>query len=550
MAGMLAIANVGRAAAFRSGYFLRNVVPVWINGAARSGVIQQSIRIDLNTGEEPHRCSFEMKGGSGFVPRPGHDVTIGHGTTDNALFAGRILKATRVVMRHAETRPTYRCEAAGWLFDLNTTRIQKAFYGRSLSAASTVLGLLGVTTPSASAYGFSAVIDATLPGIDTFTAGPDEQMSEVFGRLFRQVDAHWQVDHKKRIRAFGAIDPVSGADVATLTPSNSMFWGLSYDATDLSRVYNVVVVRGATQPIEMDVDTSYHETMPMASASLLGSFITDAGSLGQLLYSNAKFRIGTEVRLSDDYIQTPESHFRAGQVSLFLPASVNANTLVVVSANVASIAPLMDERWYNITGQYVYVSSTMGVYSATVNSIGYYYHVPSSRSGALLSDLNGTEPITGVWNYRLNPAPITPFFAAGTNVQVYAVGTSGIDAGVNSLFGANSFRNIARIIDDERLSPDGANDVRDEALTRGFADAWRSISFETRDPNVEIGRTVYAALTGPGEASGPSIASSFTVQDVSIGDFGRLTETRGPVRSVRAGTVRRPTLWQVLQGDE
>lgn len=548
MAGMLAIANVGRAAAFRSGYFLRNVVPVWINGAARSGVIQQSIRIDLNTGEEPHRCSFEMKGGSGFVPRPGHDVTIGHGTTDNALFSGRILKATRVVMRHAETRPTYRCEAAGWLFDLNTTRIQKAFYGRSLSAASTVLGLLGVTTPSASAYGFSAVIDATLPGIDTFTAGPDEQMSEVFGRLFRQVDAHWQVDHKKRIRAFGSIDPVSGADVATLTPSNSMFWGLSYDATDLSRVYNVVVVRGATQPIEMDIDTTYHASMPLASASLLGNYITDAGTAGKFLNSDADFRIGAEVRLGDDGMQTPESHFRAGQVSLLFPASVNANTLVVVSANVSSIAPLRDSRWYNITGQYVYVASTAGVYALTASSVAYYYYVPSSISGAVLSDLNGDEPVTGVWNYVFDETIVTPFFPAGTEVQVYATTTG--DTAVSSLFGANSFRNVARIIEDRRLGVAGALAVRDEALTRGFADAWRSISFETRDPNVEIGRTVYTALTSPGEASGPSIASSFTVQDVSIGDFGRLTETRGPVRSVRAGTVRRPTLWQVLQGDE
>ena len=88
MPGMLAIANVGRAAAFRSGYFLRDVTPITISTAQRSGVIQDSIRIDLNTGAEPHRCSFAFKGGSGFVPHPGQTVSIGHGTSANKLFSG------------------------------------------------------------------------------------------------------------------------------------------------------------------------------------------------------------------------------------------------------------------------------------------------------------------------------------------------------------------------------------------------------------------------------------------------------------------------------
>jgi len=522
---------------------------VWINGAARAGMVQSSIRIDLNTGSEPHRCSFDFKGGSGFVPSVGHEITIGHGTTANALFAGRIVKSTRIVARNDERRPTYRCEASGWVFDLNTTRIRNAFVvTNGLSAASAVLGILAVTTPSAAVYGFSAVVDPTLPRVEEFNAGPDEQLSDVFERLFRQVDARWHVEHTKRLRAFATTDPVSGAAISTLTTDNPRFWNFSYDATDLSRVYNTVMVLGAVQPIEADVDTTYHKSMPLASASMLGNYITDSGTAGIFLYSDAKHRIGVEGRFGGDGIQTPESHFRAGQVSLFLPTSVNTNTIVVVSANVSSLAPLREERWYNIEGQHVYVSSAIGIYSATANSIGYYYAVPSSRSGAVLSDLRGDTPIGGVWNYNLEPdPPITPFFPAGTGVQVVA--RDSVNTDVSSLFGANSFRNITRVIEDQRLNVAGAIAVFNEASERGAVNTWRSITFDTRDQDVEIGRTVYVSISSPAEPSGPQIVSSFTVQDVSLSEFGRLTETRGPVRSVRAGAVRRPTMWQVLRGD-
>lgn len=39
-----AIAGIARAGASRAGAFVRDVVPIWLNGAARTGVIQESLQ--------------------------------------------------------------------------------------------------------------------------------------------------------------------------------------------------------------------------------------------------------------------------------------------------------------------------------------------------------------------------------------------------------------------------------------------------------------------------------------------------------------------------
>lgn len=532
----LAIAGVGRADATRSAYFLRNVTPTWLNGAARVGMIQESINIDLNTGSEPHRCSFDFKGGSGYVPVSGHTVVIGHGTTDNELFAGQLTKVVRVVARNDEKRPRYRCEALGHAFEFNSARIGRVFYAKSLSVNSAVQGALAATSPSASALGFSApYIDATLDTVSEWSVNALEPLSEAFGRLFRGVDATWYIDHKRRIHAYNTIDPGGYPVPGTLTTSAS-FWDFEYAPTDLTRSYNRVWVLGAAQGTLADVDTTYHVCAPLASGSMLGTQL----SAGLLENAASGFLFGLEPRLQDDGLYPPTQGFNAGNVSIFQPASRQSNTLTVAGANVSSAAPLADQRWYDVGGQAVYVASVIGVFSATVGSIAYSYHVPSSKSGALETDVLAQFNVVGLWNYKFNQSnpPIATFAPAGTEVR--AVGLA-IGGGA----GATAYR----VLDDGRLAAPGAQQVADAALARGATSETTVAQFSTRDRDFGIGQPVYLSLTSPAEPSGHSIVATLAVQDISLGEFGRLTETQGPVRTVRAAPVRRPTLWQILQGD-
>ena len=546
----LAIADVARADTTRAGYFARDVIPVWINGAARQGVVQASIRIDLNTGEEPHRCAFDLKGGSGYVPQPGHTVVVGHGSVANVLFSGRVTTARRTAPRADERRPVYRCTAAGHVFELNTTRLTYGFHARSVTPAAIVASLMATPQPTLGALGFTAAVE-DFPAIEEFTAAYDENLSQSFGRLFRMVDAGWHIDQNKVIRAYGSINRASPSqDVATITRSGTDEFNLSIQQTDMSRVYTMAVVLGASQPIIADINTDYHKSMPLSAASILGRDIDDSDPYAVYLSPSYDFMVGQEARLIDLGIQTPESHFRAGQVSVFLPASVQSNTLTTVSANVSTLSPLYEARWYHIAGQPVYVSSVLGIYSATANSISHQYYIPSSRSGALDSDVPAFESIGGLWNYTFNPSDPCrhDYFPSGTAVQVLAqaVGT-GLN-NVTSLFGGTT-RAIARVIRDERLSPLSAQAVADEAVERGHPDMWRQIEFDTRNRYVDIGRPVYVSVTSLAESGANSFVGTFVAHDISISGFGELTQTKGPIRSVVAGAVRRPTLWQVLQGD-
>lgn len=556
MAGMLAMSNVGRAAAFRSGYFLRNVVPVWINGAARSGVIQQSIRIDLNTGDEPHRASFDLRGGHGFIPRAGQTCVIGHGSTAQPLFSGRLLKVARSTTRNADTRPVYRCEAAGWAFDLGLVRVEDAVSVTSLAPRSIVGAML---PPSYLTFTYNNV-SPDLPYVAEFSTGPAEPVPQALSRMFRSIDAKWFIDHNKDIHAFLTFDRAAGGTATTLTSQTDAHWGLVYDPTDLSRAYRAVQVIGAGQATLADVDTTYHDAFPLPSAQGLydESTVGEPSSLGQFgTADNVGHLVGIEGRNRFatppiDRFQTPVSHLRVKRVSTFLPMSPNANTLTVAAENIASMSPLHDRRWYGIAGQWIYVASTVGAYSLTASSVAYSYWVPSSISGAVEADIQPATDIAPTWNFVPSAEAFrVQKFAAGTQIRTFAYveGNAAVNSLATDLGDLTDSYYWVRTIDDDRLSPSGARQVASEALARGTVTAWQSLEFTTRDPYADIGRPIYVSVTSLAETGAASIVGTFAAHDVSIGGFGRLSETRGPERTVRAGSVRRPTLWQVLQGD-
>lgn len=553
MAGMLAVSNVGRAAAFRSGYFPRDRVIIWINHAERVGVIQSSIRIDLNTGDEPHRCSMDYKGGSGFVPMPGHTIHVGHGTYDNKMFAGRVIKVTRLSLRNADSRPTYRLDAAGWLFDIDQSRVFPGFSVQSLAPRSIVPYMLTVTSPNVASLGFTAShIAADLGAVGEFSMGPAERIGEGLSRLFRSVDAEWYMDHRGDLHAFSTVN--SGTSVpTTITAASSHVWNVQYTPTDFSRVFTRVHVFGALQSTIADVDTRTQNMIPLDSASLIATNpsltspdvfagTTDAWLVGGIQH------VGS-------LIYRPESSFEVGRPSVFLPASVGANTLTVAGTNVSSVRPMEPERWYGIAGQNVYVASVIGAYSLTASSVAYSYWIPSSGPGALTTDVQNGGEIAGLWNLiaRQDSSSITPaaprYLPAGTPVQVYVtrVNSAGRDA-VSSLTFSSAYGLISRSFEDQRLTSDSAAEVALAALERGDPDNWRQLEFTTREEAYDIGAPVFVSITSAAEPSAQTVEGIFTAQDVTIQGFGRLTQTKGPERTVVAGAVRRPTLWQVLQG--
>jgi hypothetical protein len=549
MPGMLAIANVGRAAAFRSGYFAKDVTPVRIGTALRSGLIQGSLRIDLNTGEEPHRCSFDFKGGSGFVPQAGQVVTLGHGTTSNKLFAGRLIKAERVAQRNDDRRPTYRCDATGWLFDIDRSRVVPGFAATNLAPRSLVQGMLAVTSPNVSSLGFTANhIDPTLPLVEQFSVGPSEPISQAIGRMFKSVDAEWYVDHEGDIHAFGAINSLPGVP-NTITSTSAHVWGVSHQVTDLSRVFTRVHVFGAMQPTLADVNLDTHAVVPIATASIISNY--EGVDADILAGTTEQWMLGDHLHIGS-LIYRPEQSFEPTMVaSTFLDTLAGATTLVAVSKNISSVRPFESPRWYGIAGQYVYCASVMGVFSATVGSIAYGYHVPSSGPGAITSDIPTLSEITGLYNLIVTSAPVpNRFLAAGTplRVAVTRVNSAAVDR-VSSLTGSTGFGLFAHTIEDARLSVAGAIAVASAALQRGDPSEWSTLTFTTREEHYGIGGPVFVAMTAPAEPLGNSIVGTLTVHDMTIDGFGTLTQTKGPKRTITAGAVRRPTLWQVLQGE-
>lgn len=540
-----------RADSTRSGYFQRDVVPVALNGTVRSGVRQASIRIDLNTGSEPHRASFEMTGGSGYVPLAGHAVTIGHGTSANPLFSGRVRAATRINARPDERRPVYNIDCVGHLLELGQTRVATGYSARSLTPRAIVTAVLAVTTPSATAMGFTAEgVDDALLTVGEFNITPTDSIPEAFGRLFRAADATWHIDHNRQIRAFSGVDTAPPAP-ATLTVPSSTFWGLRYTPTDLSRLFTRAQVLGAGQAIVADYQPARHGTMPVVSASLIAN---QNGSTGDDVFVNTSESWMVDgVEVPGNFFYRPEAQFNAGKASVFMPLSFGGTSLVVASANVASVSPLDEGRWYDIAGQWLYTASTVGVFSATGSSIAYVYGLYASGSGAALADINPGADIASTWNLSVAPAArslMRPIVPAGTDVTVYAtrVNTPARDA-VSSLMGSTAFGLVAKTFTDGRLGVDGAVDVALAALERGAPDQWQTVEFNTRDRNADIGRPVYVSISSFAETGATTISGAFTAHDVQLGGFDQLTATRGPIRTVIAGTVRRPTLWQVLQGD-
>ncbi len=551
MAGMLAIANVGRAAAFRSGYFPRNSVRVLIRGVLRAGVILSSIRIDLNTGAEPHRCSFSIKGGGGFVPQVGDSIIVGHGTTDQRLFSGTLTQVVRSAVRAADSKPTYQCDAAGWVFEMSMARVAVGFRATSLAPYSIVGRILSGTSPSLSALGFTySGISTELEALSRYDVSITDDPATAIDGVFAVSGTRWWVDHKRNVWASNSI-----ASALTLDNSSDIA-RFEFSAYDGARMFTRAEVLGASAETVWDASNNYMSRVPISVNSALGSFWLETNSLQPYLSTNDDFVFGVS-RLQGSVIYDT-TRFLTGPSYVVLPVSPNANSLIVGTANVNTISPLWHDNWYQVNNKFIYVNSYIGPVSVVANSpygtqLVCAYWVNDDGPGGTGEGIPGSlSLISGTWNLTTGgldaTAPEYTWSTKGTKVQVLVSRTN--TPGVNvagSIFASSGVVN--KTIEDSSLNPIQADQLALAALERGDPAKWASVTFETRE-HVMPGEIVPVSVRSLTESGVSSLGGNFMVHDVTISGFAGMSETHGPRRAVRGGFVRRPTLWQVLQGDE
>ncbi len=547
---LFAVAAACRADSTRAAFFTRDVVQVSIRGTVRAGVEQSSIRIDLNTGVEPNRCSFDIKGGYGFVPQVGDAVSVSHGTLQRVLFSGVITEAVRVGKRAADPKPTYRCDAAGHIFEMGTARVYNGFRDIAMSPRSIVGHILSASSPSLTGLGFTADgIAFDLPVVSRYDVTIYDDIPTAIDGVFKLSGSQWWVDNERRIVASNSI-----VGAATFTNSSDIS-RVSYSQFNASRMFTRVEVLGATAETVWDASNVFQPVVPLSVNSALGTYWLETSSLQPYLSQDDDYAFGVS-RLQGSVIRDT-TRFPTGPSYVVLPVSPNGNSILVGTANVNSVSPLWHDSWYKVNDRFFYVNSVLGPVSTVANSpygtnIIYAYWVDDSGPGGLGDGLPGSlSLISGCWNLTTggldSSAPEYTWATAGTKLQVLVsrVNTPGVNVAA-SLFGGTGV--INKTIEDTSLNPVQCAELAAAALEKGDPSQWRTLEFVTRE-HVMPGEILSVALTSLSESGASSIAGTFTAHDITIGGFGRLTNTKGPERTVRAGTGRRPTLWQILQGD-
>lgn len=560
MAYVEAISNGGsgttaaRANACRSGYFAQNRVVVSINGAQRAGTIKASIRIRERLGKEPPTADLELKGGAGFVPDRGHALVIGHGTIDNRLFNGRIVRASRMVARHVEKKPTYTLEAADALMDLARAVPTTGLFTQSLSAASIVRGLLSAATPSATSMGFAATyIQADMPIVSEFLVGPHESIVAAFDRLAEAVGATWYSDVRQRLHFYTSSDPEAKPTIGTLSGTSPGYLSITRE-TEFSRVFSRVVGAGVETRLTHDI-SSDDTNIPVESVDPL----TDVSSTLDLeTYQGlATGRIITHgAPRSVSYVIPPSQLALAPALLSAAPVSAVGTSYWV--ADVAySTAQDMDifrnHRWVGLNGDYFRVSSVSG-FSSSANTIYDHIFTPYSGAGAPPPTAVGAVPAgtrftTEVGEIKVTAAADGPtrILPRGASVRAYYdVASSTINNAVQSLTNATVYGTATDTLD-TGLRPADLIKACEGRLAEGHPDNWTRFTLTTRNPLVQRGQRVYLSLTAPGESSGPSYTGAYTVQDVEIGGFDETADSKGPIRTATlGGSIQKPSLFDTL----
>lgn len=523
-----------------------------LNGVRRTSVDKAATRIREQIGSEPSTAQLSMVGGLGYVPQVGHEVVIGHGTSANRIFAGRLLRVSRSVSRHGEAHPRYDVDCVDVSHELSYARTALSYPILSTSASSLVRAVIAATTPSVTSMGFTtAYLQQHLPLVGLFEVPITEPLPDTLDRLAKLAGATWYADYDRALHFFAGSDPFPFAEPRTLTANSAGYWDVVRDV-DVSQVYTRVAVRGASASTVLDLRGSYNR-FPVSAVSLLANSVSSSS----LLYSSERIILNDRPRSLTQL--APKTYIlRAGGAAVFSPVAANATSMIVVGPNVASVGPLRPGYFYRLAGQWVEVLNQTDVFSATASSIAYYYELndgffTGGRPGPLpYSEIQHLTPVETEDHVDLGTdegftynVPTQP---SGTAVQVYAtrISSAAVSA-VQSLFNSTAYGIITREVTLDNGDPTQCAAYAEELLDQGHPDQWTTIQFATRDRAVRRGATVGFNLAAPGESGGPTIVGSYVAQAVEIGEFDRMSDSQGPVRRAVCGAVRRPSLWSVLR---
>jgi hypothetical protein len=253
--GLQARAGIGRAGAYRAGYFTVNVIIV-IASVDRTGLVEMaSLSITLNLNATPDTASFLIRPGAGVLPQAGQRVMIALGSADNILFGGQIKSLTREYLNLATgIQQHLRVDCIGGTM-WTDRRIALVSYG-SASATFIATDIIANFMPGFTSHS----VAPNLPTIDQFPI-TNEQPSSALQRLTNLIDGGYFDDGRYDIHLFGVAGDqgptagtppqpliLHGGSPRTSSPPSLKAFALT---SDLSQVRTRVIVDGksTTTPI-------------------------------------------------------------------------------------------------------------------------------------------------------------------------------------------------------------------------------------------------------------------------------------------------------------
>lgn len=550
--------SLARSGAIRSGAFNRARVVVSVDGAQRAGIETHDLRIQERPGSEPSLADLTLKGGSGFVPNRGQTVVIGHGTTANKLFAGRLTRVTRQVARHIETKPDYLLEAVDHTAALAWSMVPTGHGYSSLSASSLVPALLAAGDPSPTTMGITArYVQAEMPVVAAFQVPPYEGLADAFDRLATLVGAAWYVDYDQHIHFYTTADPAPRPTITTLTPTSAI-WDVRR-TVDLSQVVTRAIALGEQVPLEHDV-WSYETRLPVKSVDAITTTEYETNAQSPPYHLTYRMSAATGVLIDGDvrslYRAYTTKALNGERILTPSPISITSTSFWVADCYVDQVGTIFRERNWLSIHDYKFRIGSVSNYSGSANELYFHLYLPAVGPGAPPPTVLGAIPASTVFTtsdyelvlYATSTAVPPRIWPAGTPIQAFhvAVNSAGASA-VQSLCGGAPYGLITAKAEPQAGRPEDLVAACEALLAAGDPAKHERITFATRETQITRGQTVYLSLPSPGEPGGPTLDGTYLVQDVTLDGFDALAESKGPIRTITLGAVARPSLWHALK---
>jgi len=281
--GLQCRAGIGRAGAYRAGYFTQNV-GVTIGGTDWTSAIELgTLTINQHLNDQPDTCSFVIKPKAGFVPQPAAIVSISLGASSNPIFRGQILRLTEQWIKLIDgPARMYRVECidGSFLFD---SQLPVLAHYQNMSATAIAAAVMQTYCP----YHFRDSIDPSLPTVTDFPV-TNELPTAVLRRLVNLIDGGYFADAYFNVHLFGVggdNSPKAGTkpQAISLTPqsfANSPRSLTEFALTgDTSQIRTRVIVEGKSTQLGIGTPSGSSSLVVEASTTV-DIFVVGGGGAG------------------------------------------------------------------------------------------------------------------------------------------------------------------------------------------------------------------------------------------------------------------------------